>query len=123
MDFVCHLPTHLQGDLQERPGSAAGRSERAEDTALLGRPTLSFELTPTVESMGKQTLSQGSCFFTEPRQTVWVTKERKAFTVTCPVSVLMCRCACPQMGWGHSSHTPGTCSLLPFHCLCQGTQV
>lgn len=52
MDFVRHHPTHLQGDLQERPGSATGRSaERAEDTALLSRPTLSFELTPAVESM------------------------------------------------------------------------
>lgn len=44
--ILCHLPTHLQGDLQERPGSATGRSaERAEDTTLLSRPTLSFELT------------------------------------------------------------------------------
>lgn len=45
-------------------------------------------------------------------QAVWVTKERKAF-VTCPVSVLMCWYACPQMDRGHSSHTPGTRSLLP----------
>lgn len=44
-------------------------------------------------------------------QEVWVTKERKAFTVTCSVSVLMCWCACH--GWAGA-----TALTHQEHALC-----
>lgn len=35
---------------------------------------------------------------------MWVTKRRKTFAVICPVSVLMCWCAYPQMGLASCIH-------------------